>query len=86
MIITNWKTMIEEEMERYKDSFDNVVSCTLSDEELLVDFDSDYGAEEGESFTLWTKNRVYFSHSYDGSEFVSSVSRHPTNIPFVHKS
>ena len=47
-------------------------------------FDSGYGGSEGEPFTLWTKDRVYFPAVYDGSEWVASVPRNPCDIATVH--
>ena len=76
--------MIAEEMNIHDDSWDNVVSCTLTKEELHKAFDSGYGGIEGESFTLWTKTRVYFPLVYDGSESVGSASRNPDGNPTKH--
>ena len=80
----NWRSLISVELRENNDSWDNVVSCTLTTEELLKSFDNSYGCEEGEPFTLWTKTRVYFPVSYDGAEWVGSVSRNPDEIPTEH--
>lgn len=79
-----WRTMIVEEMELHGENWDNVVSCTLSDEELDTQFDDGYGGSEGAPFTLWTEKRVYFPCVYDGSEWVGSVSRKPDGKPTRH--
>ncbi len=62
----------------------DVVSCTLSEDELDVRFDDGYGCAEGKPFTLWTTNRVYFPTEYDGLEDVASVSRDPDGRPTDH--
>ena len=80
----NWKSLIAEELKENNDSWDNVVSCTLTEEELLETFYDGYGTEEGKPFTVWTKTRVYFPVCYDGSEWVGSVSRNPDEIPTKH--
>lgn len=69
--------MITKRMTEHNDSWDNVVSCTLTEEELRKSFDSGYGGPEGKPFTLWTETRVYFPVVYDGAEWVGSVSRNP---------
>lgn len=48
---------------------------------LDVPFNDGHGAARGCSFRLWTKDRVYFSHEYDGAESVCSVQRHPVSPP-----
>lgn len=80
----NWKKLIEYEMKQQGETFDDVVECTLTDEELVVEFDSGYGGSEGAPFTLWTTNRVYFPVVYDGAEWVGSVSRNPDGKPTYH--
>ena len=80
----SWKSMISEEMTKYDDSWDNVVSCTLTEEELCKSFDSDFGGREGKPFTLWTETRVYFPAVHDGAEWVRSVSRNPDGNPTEH--
>ena len=80
----SWKSMITEEMESHDDSWDNVVSCTLTEEELCKTFDDGYGAPEGKLFTLWTETRVYFPVVYDGAEWAGSASRNPDGNPTEH--
>ena len=80
----SWKSMISEEMTKYDDSWDNVVSCTLTEEELCKSFDDDFGGQEGKPFTLWTETRVYFPAVYDGAEWVESVPRDPDGNPTEH--
>ena len=82
--MANWKSMIAEEMTKHDDSWDNVVSCTLTEEQLRVSFDDDYGGREGKPFTLWTEARVYFPVVYYGAEWVRSVSRNPDGNSTEH--
>jgi hypothetical protein len=82
---TNWKEMIKNEMNKNGDSFENVVSNTMTKQEMNEEFDNEYGGTEGNPFTLWTKEFVYFPICYDGAEWVGSVSRNPNGRPTEHK-
>ena len=81
---TCWKEQIEYEMGVSGETWEDVVSKTITEEELLVEFDNSYGSKEGIPFTLWTKNRVYFPCVYDGSAWVYSVSRNPDGISTLY--
>ena len=82
----SWRHLIEREMKERGETFADLVSITLSEEELDRKFDADeYGGLEGTPFTAWTERTVYFPLSYDGSEFVGSVSRHPDGKPTEHQ-
>ena len=81
---TNWKELISYEMKLYEDSWDNLESSTISQNQLMVKFDDDYGWPEGIPFCIWTKTRVYFPVVYDGAEWCSSVSRDPDGNPKNH--
>jgi hypothetical protein len=75
--ITNWKTLISEEMTNQNESWDDLCGNTLTEEEMCRRFDHGHKAEpEGIPFTLWTRFRVYFPLVYDGAEWVGSVPRH----------
>ena len=80
----DWKSLIIDAMDCHDDSWDNVVSCTLTEEELCKSFDEGFGCREGKRFTLWTETRVYFPVTYDGAEWVKSVSRNPDGNPTQH--
>lgn len=58
--------------------------CTLDDAGLDTEFCDGWGAVEGQPFTLWTKDYVYFPVVYDGSEWVGSVARNPNGKPTAH--
>jgi len=82
--MTTWKEQILKEMDKVGETFQDVVSCTLTDKELLKKFNRSYGRKKGLTFTLWTSNRVYFPVVYDGAEWVESVSRNPDGKPTDH--
>ena len=63
--MTNWRNLIQKEMSNHNETFEDVVSSTLTEKELLKEFYDGYGCSEGEPFTLWTTNRVYFPGVYD---------------------
>ena len=65
--MVTWKNLISQVMDHFNESFDDVESCTLNDEELNIEFNDGYGVEKGKQFTIWTKNRVYFPVCYRGS-------------------
>ena len=81
---TTWREEIEKQMQEVGETWAQVVACTLSDEELDVEFDCSYGGTRGKPFTLWTHNRVYFPGCYDGSEWCASVERNPSDKATEH--
>lgn len=85
MAMTTWRKLIAQEMENHSETFDDVISCTLSDDELDAEFDDSYGLVEGTPFTLWTHKSVYFPVCYDGSEWASRVSRSPDGKATDHQ-
>ena len=76
-ISMTWHRALSFQFESNGESWGDVEWKTISDEELMREFDGGYGSLEGEPFILWTKKRVYFSCQYDGSEYVQSVPRNP---------
>lgn len=81
---TTWRKQLTAAFAKNKESWDDVESITLSEEQLNCKFYPGYGGSEGDPFTVWTKNRVYFPVVYDGSEWVESVSRNPDGKPTAH--
>ena len=51
---------------------DEILWCTLSEEELNKEFDDGYGGHSGAAFTAWSKNWVYFPIVYDGAEWIGN--------------
>ena len=82
---TTWKEEIQGEMEFYGESLSDIVSSTISEDEMNIEFDDSMNAVlEGIPFTIWTANRVYFPAQYDTGEWCSSVSRNPDGKPTGH--
>lgn len=81
---STWRDLITEEFKVTKECWGDVLSCTLTEEDLDVQFDEGYGAILGKPFTLWTNKRVYFPKDYDGVEECCSVSRNPDGKPTEH--
>lgn len=83
--MSNWKKMIEEAMADRGETLADLESNTLTEAEMVEEFDSGYGANEGKEFTAWSAKTVYFPICYDGAEWVGSVSRHPDGQPTSHQ-
>lgn len=79
-----WRIALTMTMEEYGESINDIIHCTILDEELDRPFDGGYGSTEGAEFTAWTKNRVYFPATYDGSEWIASVPRNPCDESTPH--
>ena len=84
MARTTWRKLISLHFRTFRDSWDFLETCTLSEAELDKTFDNNDGFKEGKPFTLWTKSRVYFPACYCGEEYVFSVARNPDGIPTDH--
>lgn len=82
--MTTWRQEILDEMEAHGESWENVISCTLSGDGLDLEFYGGYGRESGQPFTAWTRRRVYFPACYDGKEWCASVSRKLDGKPTEH--
>ncbi len=82
--MVTWRQLISSEMKVRNESWDDVVSCTLCEAALDVDFYEGFGGSCGQPFSLWTARRVYFPVVYDGAEWVESVSRDPDGVPTPH--
>ena len=85
--MTTWRKLLEEEFQIQNDSWKNIVMMAPSDGKWLdYYFDNDSNVIEGVPFTVWTKNRVYFPLSFEGPEWVGSVSKIPNGIATAHLS
>ncbi len=82
--MATWRKQLIDTMRLYDETFSDIVSNTMTDQEMDTEFDDGYGGEEGCPFTVWTHNRVYFPVTYDGAEWVGSVSRNPDGKPKNH--
>lgn len=70
--MSNWTEMLEQLPEGAE-----LINCTLTPEEMQVEFDSGYGLAKGQPFLAWSRNFVFFPSEYDGSEWVSAAPRNP---------
>ena len=82
--MANWREMITDEMKDRGDGWENQQGIAPGDDVLDLEFYDGFGCSEGPSFTLWTKDRVYFPVVYDGSEWVGSVARNPCDEASGH--
>lgn len=76
----NWNDMILECADG-----DEIIACTLTEEELNRKFDSSFGLTNGKPFTAWSENYVYFPVVYDGSESVGRTPRNPCDEATEHQ-
>lgn len=74
--MTTWRKELRDHFKETGDSFDNII-ITLTDKELDKEFDADFGSKNGQPFTAWSDNWVYFSYEYDGADYIERVERHP---------
>ena len=84
MSLTTWRKEITSQMNENNETWDSVEACTLSQEELDIEFCDGFGSSNGKPFTVWTKNFVYFPGVYDGMEWVDSVPRNPCSVAKNH--
>lgn len=82
---TNWQEDLTEAMKENGETWEDVESHTLAENELHERFNHGYGGTCGVPFTLWTKNTVYFPICYDGAEWVGHVARNPNGKPTEHQ-
>lgn len=57
------------------------LGTTMWDEE----FDPGFGSTNGQPFTAWGRDRVYFPLSYDGAEWIGSAPRNPSFEKLSHQ-
>jgi hypothetical protein len=81
---TSWYDLLKEMMANDGEDFAQRV-CTLTEEQLKVVFNNDYGGTEGAAFTAWGEKWVYFPIEYDGSEWVGHAPRNPCDIAMAHQ-
>jgi len=82
---STWKEKIQIEMDLYGESLSDIVSSTISEDEMNKEFNNSYGLIKGIPFTVWTANRVYFPvWSNRSAEWCNSVARNPDGEPTYH--
>lgn len=84
MPIMSWKELLIGVMAENNETLDDIVHSTLTKEELNKKFDTRSGGPEGEPFTVWTNDFVYFPGVYDGAEWVAFVHRNPCDVKTEH--
>jgi hypothetical protein len=83
--LSNWKKMLTRALTENGESWDDVVSSTMTEKEMKRYFDAGYGGTKGVAFTVWTQDSVYFPVCYDGAESVGRVARNPDGKPTEHQ-
>jgi len=78
--MATWRKLINEALDG-----DTLIACTLTEEEMDVEFYDGYGGSEGKPFTAWSETRVYFPIVYDGAEWVGSAPRNPCDEACSHE-
>lgn len=80
---TTWRDLISKEMYNNGDGWPDVVHVSPG-ADLGRTFNAGHGGSEGDPFTLWTRQYVYFPVTYDGAEWVGSVPREPCDKATAH--
>ena len=83
--MSTWKELLEYAMKKRGEKLADLEANTLTEADMVKEFDSGYGGTEGVPFTAWSAKTVYFPICYDGVEWVGSVSRHPDGKPTEHQ-
>ena len=69
--------LLEESMQQHGETMNDMVHCTITGEQLRLEFNHAFGTGEGIPFILWTQKSVYYSHHYDGLCYVARLPRNP---------
>lgn len=72
------RDMIFEEVWVRGETWENIISMTLSEVELDADLST---GTDRLPFTAWSENFVYFPVGYDDKNWCGSVPRHPNGQP-----
>jgi len=83
--MTTWKKILIKTLKENKERFKDIEYIFPEDLKLDKKFDPGFGGYEGEPFTVWTKNFVYFPVGYDGAEWVGSAPRNPCKVAMEHQ-
>lgn len=80
---TTWKDLMREARDEAGDA-SPLVAVAPPDLDWDKRFYDGFGGEEGQPFTAWTEQRVYFPATYDGAEWVASAPRNPCETAMGH--
>jgi len=83
--MSTWKQMLEDAMNCHGETLTDPEANTMTEDDMVKEFDSGFGGIEGVPFTAWSVNTAYFPICYDGAEWVGSVARHPDGKPSPHQ-
>ncbi|WP_299501362.1 hypothetical protein [uncultured Roseobacter sp.] len=81
--MATWKNLLDSEREHVGDQ-SRIIAVAPAELDWDRNFDDGFGDEYGQPFCAWTERRVYFPISYDGKEWIGSVSRAPDGKPLRH--
>ena len=76
-----WKDTTPEELEELKKKYpiltENIPPNADAERWDEIEFNVGHGGENGMSFVAYTDKWIYFSMTYDGSEYVDCIPRNP---------
>jgi hypothetical protein len=81
----SWYELIGDALRSNGETWDDIVSITLTTKELAREFKIDYEGPRGKPFAAWTQKFVYFPLVYDGGEWCGSAPRHPSGVALSHQ-
>ncbi len=81
--MANWGNKLAQAFSETGDDFNNM-ETTLTNKELIQEFDDGFGGAEGVPFTCWGEKYVYFPVVYDGAEWVGYAPRNVCDIKTEH--
>lgn len=56
---------------------DRLMTWAEARDELNYEYYCGYGSQDCHNIYVWTRDRIYLIHEYDGSTSIISVPRHP---------
>lgn len=84
--MTTWRKLLTMEMDFHDETLSDMVGSNNLHLDVKFNAEFDDGKSEGKPFTVWSKERVYFTCEYDGLRWVDSLSRNPCSEDSEHIS
>lgn len=81
--MNSYKELLNETINQFGENEKDIIFINIPETELItpfVNFNQTGADNEKPPLLAWTKERVYFSHEYDGEIEIYSVPRHPSSI------